>query len=71
MNTARLRELCYAVENGSARMEDLAELVALAREAIDPWANVSPFCLAGKHALTWGGTPENPRYYSCDCTPSK
>jgi len=33
VNTKRLRELCDAVEAGSARFEDLPELVVLAREA--------------------------------------
>jgi hypothetical protein len=33
MNTRRLRELCDAAEAGSARPEDIAELVVLAREA--------------------------------------
>lgn len=33
MNTQRLRELCDAVENGSARAEDVMELVRLARAA--------------------------------------
>lgn len=33
MNTTRLRELCDAVENGSARQEDVQELARLAREA--------------------------------------
>jgi len=33
----------------------------------DPWAEISPFCPTGKHALTWGGTPEKPNYYGCDC----
>jgi F0F1-type ATP synthase membrane subunit b/b' len=33
MNTQRLRELCDAVENGSARAEDVLELARLAREA--------------------------------------
>jgi len=31
MNTQRLRELCDAVENGSARAEDVQELARLAR----------------------------------------
>ena len=33
MNTERLRELCDATEAGSARIEDIAELVVLARKA--------------------------------------
>jgi hypothetical protein len=33
VSTTRLRELCDAVENGSARQEDVRELARLAREA--------------------------------------
>lgn len=33
MNTKRLRELCDAVEAGSAKLEDIAELVVLAKDA--------------------------------------
>ena len=34
MNTTRLRELCDAVENGSARQEDVQELARLARDML-------------------------------------
>ena len=42
MSRARIEELCNAVENGSARLEDVKELVKLARQAsIDAFSAAS------------------------------